>query len=104
MSMLPGLSHWTAEGDAADLHDITLGALLRQQSGRFTQRRAFVFDEGIGRSAVIWTYAELDEKVDDLAKALIAAGVAHGDRVAVMAPNCPEWLLLEYALARIGAV
>lgn len=102
--MLPGLSHWTAEGDAADLHDITLGALLRQQSGRFTQRRAFVFDEGIGRSAVIWTYAELDEKVDDLAKALIAAGVAHGDRVAVMAPNCPEWLLLEYSLARIGAV
>ena len=102
--MQPGLSHWTAEGDRADLHDITLGGLLRQQSERFAQHRAFVFDQGNGHPALIWTYAELDGKVDDLAKALIAAGVAHGDRVAVMAPNCPEWLLLEYALARIGAV
>ncbi len=102
--MQAGLSHWTAEGDAGELQDITLGALLRRQSLRFAQRRAFVFDEGDGGDALIWTYAELDRKVDDLAKALLASGLAHGDRVAVMAPNCPEWVLLEYALARIGAV
>lgn len=102
--MQPGLSHWNAETDAAGLLDITLGALLRAQARRHADRPAIIFDEYDDRPALRWTYAELDRRVDDLAKALLAAQVNHGDRVAVMAPNCPEWILLEYALARIGAV
>ncbi len=39
-----------------------------------------------------------------MAYALIASGVAKGDRVGIWAVNCPEWVLVQYATARIGAV
>ncbi|MDE9365072.1 AMP-binding protein [Luteipulveratus sp. YIM 133132] len=51
-----------------------------------------------------WTYAELLRDVDALAKGLLAQGISKGDRVGIWAPNCPEWVLLQYATARIGAV
>lgn len=104
MAMRPGVSHWTAETDGLPLRDITLGALLREQAARYADRPAIVFDEVDSGIQVRWSYAELDSRVDQVAKALMAMGVAHGDRVAVMSPNRPEWVLLEYALARIGAV
>jgi fatty-acyl-CoA synthase len=51
-----------------------------------------------------WTYAELGADVERLAYALLAAGVAEGDRVGIWAVNCPEWVLVQYATARIGAI
>ena len=51
-----------------------------------------------------WTYAELDADVDALARGLIAAGVAKGDRVGIWAPNCAEWTLVQYATAKAGAI
>ena len=51
-----------------------------------------------------WTYDELDRDVDALARGLLAAGVAKGDRVGVWAPNCAEWTLTQYATAKIGAI
>ncbi|MFE2653304.1 AMP-binding protein [Streptomyces sp. NPDC059346] len=51
-----------------------------------------------------WTYAEFGADVDVLARALMASGVAKGDRVGIWAVNCPEWVLVQYATARIGAV
>src|ERR1700712_3841980 len=51
-----------------------------------------------------WTYAELDRDVDALARGLIGAGIAKGDRVGVWAPNCAEWTLTQYATAKIGAI
>lgn len=104
MSMQPGLSHWTPETGGVDLTAMTLGALLREQAHRYADRPAIIFDDCDAQPAMRWTYAELDRRVDNLAKALLAAGAVQGDRIAVMAPNCPEWVLLEYALARIGAV
>ena len=50
------------------------------------------------------TYAELDRDVDALARGLMGAGIAKGDRVGVWAPNCAEWTLTQYATAKIGAV
>ncbi len=102
MAMLPGLSHWQPEDEGESLQDITLGGLLRSQAQSFGGRPAIIFDEPT--MAVSWTYAELDAEVDRVARALIAIGTAAGDRVALMSPNRPEWVLLEYALARIGAV
>ena len=102
--MVPGISHWTADSGHIDLREITLGELLREQAGRYKERLAVVFDEPALNLHVQWTYAELDARVDALSKALLAIGVNNGDRVAVMSPNRPEWVLLEYALARIGAV
>jgi fatty-acyl-CoA synthase len=51
-----------------------------------------------------WTYSELDRDVDALARGLIGAGIAKGDRVGVWAPNCAEWTLTQYATAKIGAI
>ncbi|MBU9763358.1 AMP-binding protein [Mycobacterium sp. TNTM28] len=51
-----------------------------------------------------WTYAELDVEVDRLARGLMASGVQKGDRVGIWAPNCAEWVMLQLATAKIGAI
>jgi fatty-acyl-CoA synthase len=51
-----------------------------------------------------WTYAEFDADTDTLARGLIATGMAAGDRVGIWSPNCPEWVLLQYATAKAGVV
>ena len=51
-----------------------------------------------------WTYSQLRVEVDALAHGLLAVGIGKGDRVGIWAPNCPEWLLTQYATAKIGAI
>lgn len=51
-----------------------------------------------------WTYAQFDERVDKLAKGLLAIGIGKGDHVGVWARNIPDWLTLCFACAKIGAV
>jgi fatty-acyl-CoA synthase len=51
-----------------------------------------------------WTYAELDRDVAATARGLLALGIEKGERVGIWAPNCPEWILVQYATARIGAI
>ena len=50
------------------------------------------------------TFAELAEEVDRYARGFVAAGVAAGDRVAMWAPNCAEWMLAALGALRAGAV
>jgi fatty-acyl-CoA synthase len=50
------------------------------------------------------TYAELDAEVDRVARGLLAIGIEVGDRVGIWSPNCAEWVLTQYAAARVGAV
>ena len=64
-----------------------------------------------GRDALVsveqglrYTYTEFAEEVDRVARALMAIGVAAGDRVGIWSPNLAEWVLVQYATARIGAV
>ena len=53
---------------------------------------------------VRWTYAELDAQVERCALGLLAAGVEKGDRVGIWAPNCAEWVTVQFATARVGAI
>jgi fatty-acyl-CoA synthase len=78
----------------------TIGANLERTAAAFGGREALV-DVPTGRR---WTYAELNAATDALAANLIAAGIGAGDRVGIWAPNCPEWVLLQYATAKIGAI
>ena len=78
----------------------TIGDNLAATVARFGDREALV-DVPSGRR---WTYAQLDADVDALAKGLLAVGIEIGDRVGIWAPNCPEWTLLQYATARVGAI
>lgn len=50
------------------------------------------------------TYKQLDKEVNETAKALLRAGIGHNDNVSVWATNLPEWLILQFATAKIGAV
>jgi fatty-acyl-CoA synthase len=78
----------------------TIGANLARTAARFGDRDALV-DCASGRR---WTYAELDADVDTLALGLLELGVEKGDRVGLWAPNCPEWTLVQFATAKIGAI
>ncbi|MFE9674885.1 AMP-binding protein [Streptomyces sp. NPDC006259] len=93
----PSYSHGTS-GTA--LLGSTIGAGLDRTVAAWPEREALV-DVPSGRR---WTYAEFAADVDRLACALLACGVAKGDRVGVWAVNCPEWVLVQYATARIGAI
>ncbi|MEI2766524.1 MAG: AMP-binding protein [Dermatophilaceae bacterium] len=82
------------------LLESTIGDNLDDTAARFPDRDALV-DVAEGRR---WTYAELVRDVDALARGLLAAGIAKGDRVGIWAPNRWEWVLVQYATAKIGAV
>ena len=67
-------------------------------AARYPEREAMVLGD------IRWRYADLARKVDLYARALLANGVRHGDRVAVLATPRPESLSLFLAAARIGAM
>ena len=93
------LSYASGLGDVP-LIGRTIGDDLRRTVARLPDHEALV-DVPTGRR---WTYAELDAAVDRVASSLLREGVAQGDRVGIWAPNCPEWVFVQYASARIGAV
>ena len=78
----------------------TIGENLRRTVERFGDREALVVRHQNFRA----TYRELWELVDRAAKGLLARGVKTGERVGVWAPNRFEWVVLQYATARIGAI
>ena len=93
------LSHTHGETDTP-LIEQTIGDNFDATVASFGDREALV-DVAQGKR---WTYAELQSDVDRLARALLAAGVAKGDRVGIWAPNRSEWVLVQYATAKIGAI
>src|SRR4051794_36707538 len=56
------------------------------------------------RQGLRYTYAELDREVERCARALLAAGVGKGDRVGIWSANNAEWVVVQFATARIGAI
>ncbi|MEU5089891.1 AMP-binding protein [Streptomyces sp. NPDC021356] len=97
--MTSALSYTHGTGDTALLGD-TIGANLDRAVAAWPDREVLV-DVPSGRR---WTYAEFAADVDRLAYALLATGVAKGDRVGIWAVNCAEWMLVQYATARVGAI
>ena len=78
----------------------TIGENFNRIAATHADREALV-DRPSGRR---WTYAELHRDVLALAHGLLRLGIDKGDRVGIWAPNCPEWTLLQYATAEIGAI
>jgi fatty-acyl-CoA synthase len=76
----------------------TLGALLDEVAAARPDAEAVVF-----RGERL-TYATLRERADVLARALLALGVERGDRVALLLPNRPEWVIGAFAAAKVGAL
>jgi fatty-acyl-CoA synthase len=78
----------------------TIGANFERTVARFPEAEAVVSRH----QGIRLTYAELNEGVDRLARALMAAGLEPGDRLGIWSPNCVEWLMLQLATAKAGIV
>ncbi|HUO69779.1 MAG TPA: AMP-binding protein [Solirubrobacteraceae bacterium] len=78
----------------------TIGANLDRTVAAYPDRDAVV----AVHQDVHWTYAEFGARVDRVARALVAAGLRPGDRMGIWAPNCAEWILVQYASARAGVI
>jgi fatty-acyl-CoA synthase len=78
----------------------TIGARVRATVERFGEREALVVPHQGYRA----TYAELWRQADRAARALLARGVEKGDRVGIWAPNRFEWVVIQLATARVGAI
>ena len=78
----------------------TIGENLRKTVEKFADHDALICVHQNYRA----TYTEFQEQVRQVAKALINLGVQRGDRVGIWSPNCYQWVLLQYATAKMGAI
>ncbi|NLU81690.1 AMP-binding protein [Rhodococcus sp. HNM0569] len=97
---MPALPSYASGVSDKPLLGDTIGDNLDRTIAAYGERDAVV-DVQSGRR---WTYREFGADVDALAAGLMARGIVAGDRVAIWAPNCPEWTLVQYATAKIGAI
>ena len=91
---------YTAGPTDAPLIEETIDANFRATVSAHPDREALV----VRHQGVRWSYTELDAEIDRVARALLASGLAVGDRVALWSPNRYEWVLAQYATARIGVI
>jgi fatty-acyl-CoA synthase len=85
---------------AEDVEGLTVGGLLDLVAERRPEDDALVYpDRGLR-----YTYREFKEIVEECARALMALGLEKGDHVAVWGQNVPEWVILQFATGKVGAV
>jgi fatty-acyl-CoA synthase len=80
--------------------ECTVGGLLDQMADRFPDNDALVSVE----RSLRYSYREFNEVCRKVAKGLISLGVKKGDHISIWANNVPEWVILQFATAKIGAV
>ena len=83
-----------------DIDGLSVGALLDLVHERRPDDEALVYADRDLR----YTYAEFRRVVEDCARALMALGIEKGDHVAVWGQNVPEWVTLQFATGKVGAV
>jgi fatty-acyl-CoA synthase len=94
------MESYAAGPTTTPLLDETIGRNLERTVAAHADREALV-EIASGRR---WTWRQLDQAVDEVARGLISYGIDKGDRVGIWAPNCAEWTITQFASARIGAV
>ena len=83
-----------------DIDGLTVGGLLDLVAGRRPEDEALVYADRNLR----YTYTEFKEVVEKCARSLMALGIDKGDHVAVWGQNVPEWVTLQFATGKVGAV
>ena len=102
-----GLSYWQAETNGKPLLEMTVGDLFDWRVEQSPTREALVYShypEFRDALDIRWTYQAYRERVDEVARGLIALGFKKGEHIAVWAVNLPEWPLLQLAAAKLGLV
>jgi fatty-acyl-CoA synthase len=85
--------------DHPPYRDVTVGDLLTRLARALPDREALVYAPGPR-----YTFDALEREARTIARGLIALGVRPGERVVLWATNVPEWIVLQFALAKIGAI
>ncbi|HEX2769788.1 MAG TPA: AMP-binding protein [Geobacteraceae bacterium] len=80
--------------------EFTVGGLLDHIAGRFPENDALVYPE----RGVRYSYSAFNEVCRQTAKGLLRLGIKKGDHLSIWAYNVPEWVILQFATAKIGAV
>ena len=78
----------------------TIGASLDRAAARFADRDALISCH----QSLRYTYGELLREVNRAARGLLALGVERGDRVGIWSASTAEWLIVQYAAAKVGAI
>ncbi|KVL52336.1 AMP-binding protein [Burkholderia territorii] len=94
-----GLSYVRGATDVP-LSEATISRFLLDTAARFPERPAVVFRE----QGIRWDWRTFAHEIDVLAAGLAALGIVKGDCVGIWSPNRSEWLLTQFATARIGAI
>ncbi len=76
----------------------TIGSLLERHVGEHPDRDFIVYPDRDLR----WSYAQFNDRVDQLAKGLLAIGFEKGDHLGIWARNVPDWITFMFATAKIG--
>ncbi len=82
------------------MQDVTIGQLIDRVANRCAQSEALVFP----RLGLRQSYRQFLQSVNQLAKGLIGLGVEPGEHLAVWGTNWPQWVWLQFAAAKVGAV
>jgi fatty-acyl-CoA synthase len=88
------------EDEVTKFFNCTVGSLLEETARKYPDRDALIYSD----RDLKYSYRELNSRVDRLAKGMLALGISKGDHVGIWATNVPDWLVVFYATARIGAV
>ena len=89
-----------------DCPPVPLDRLLADSAARYPQAPAIMFGARVGTRLMDSTmsYQELDGAVDHFASALQQLSVEQGDRVAIISPNCPQFVISYYGIMRAGGI
>ena len=89
-----------AQGQTADPIESTIGQRLNEIAAAQPNHPGLIMPH----QNIRWSYAEFLAEVDKLATGLLKLGLFRGDRVAIWSPNRYEWVLTQFATAKIGAI
>lgn len=81
----------------------TIGSVLAHHASVAPDRPFLIFEDAAG-TVTTWRYAAFDGLVNQTAQALAGLGIGHGDTFTLHLPNCPEFIALWFAAARLGAI
>jgi len=96
---MPQLSYVHGASDIPFIGD-TIGVHFDRIVERFAERDALI----VRHQQIRWNYRELKERIDAFAAGLLALGLRRGDRIGVWSPNNAEWVITQFATAKVGLI
>lgn len=94
-----GLAHVKGRSDSP-LWSLTVPQVIKSAAKTWPNGEALVCRQ----QSVRWSWLELEERIDQLAASLRKLGLSKGDRVGIWSPNRVEWVLTQFATARLGLI